>query len=88
MNVTIYTKTTCPHCTTAKRLLEAEGVEYTEINLEQHPGQVQPLIERTNYRKVPQIFIDDKFIGGNSDLQLLVRSDEWEGLKNGNDRTS
>lgn len=86
MNVKIYTKTTCPHCVSAKKLLEAEGVEFEEVNLELHPNQVQPLIERTNYRKVPQIFINDQFIGGNSDLQQLVKTPRWEDLKNGSER--
>ena len=83
MNVTVYSKTTCPFCVRAKNLLEAEGVEYTEINLEQHPNEVQPLIERTNYRKVPQIFINDEFIGGFSELTLLTKSPRWEELRNG-----
>jgi glutaredoxin 3 len=86
MKVTVYSKTTCPHCTRAKDLLKAEGIAFEEINLDQHPNQTQPLIERTNYRKVPQIFINDKFIGGNSELQLLAKSDEWEGLKNDDNR--
>lgn len=86
MNVKIYTKSTCPHCVTAKNTLKAEGVEFEEVNLEQNPGQVQPLIERTNYRKVPQIFINDNFIGGNSDLQQLIKTPRWEDLKNGTDR--
>lgn len=84
MNVTIYTKSSCPHCVRAKQLLQQQGVAFEEINLEQQPDQVQPLIERTNYRKVPQIFINDEFIGGNSELQLLARSDRWEDLKNDN----
>jgi glutaredoxin 3 len=74
MTVTVYTKPSCPFCVKAKQLLESEGISFTEINLQEHPGEVQPLIERTNYRKVPQIFINDEFIGGFSELQSLKNS--------------
>ena len=74
MTVTVYTKPSCPFCVKAKQLLESEGISFTEINLQEHPSEVQPLIERTNYRKVPQIFINDEFIGGFSELQSLKNS--------------
>lgn len=81
--IKIYTKTACSFCARAKRLLQAEGLEFEEVNLETEPNQVQPLIERTNYRKVPQIFINDNFIGGFSELQLLKTSGKLEGVNDG-----
>ena len=78
--IKVYTKTTCSFCNRAKKLLKSEGLEFEEINLELHPDQLQPLIERTNYRKVPQVFINDKFIGGFSELQLLKTSGELKEL--------
>ncbi len=34
MNVTIYTKSGCPNCVTAKNLLKALNLEYKEIDVE------------------------------------------------------
>jgi glutaredoxin len=34
MNITIYSKTNCPNCTTAKQLLESKGLVYKEIDIE------------------------------------------------------
>lgn len=70
MTIKIYTKKNCPFCVKAKRLLNSKGLAFEEIDLELNPEEKQPLIERTNYRKVPQIFINDEFIGGFTELQM------------------
>ncbi|MFQ5554762.1 MAG: glutaredoxin family protein, partial [Acidimicrobiia bacterium] len=33
-NVTIYTTSWCPYCDAAKRLLDARGASYTEVDIE------------------------------------------------------
>ncbi len=63
--VTIYSTTVCPYCIRAKQLLERKGVAYKEINLSNEAPEVRvELMQRTNHRTVPQIFINDQFIGG------------------------
>jgi glutaredoxin 3 len=71
-NVEIYTWSRCPFCIRAKALLDRKGVEYTEYCLDgDEPGRVQ-MSERANGRmSVPQIFIDDKHIGGCDDIHAL-----------------
>ena len=70
--IEIYSKTTCPYCTMAKRLLESKGQEFEEINLNQHPERTDEMIERTGGKMtVPEIFIDGKLIGGYDDLAAL-----------------
>ncbi|MDO4896134.1 MAG: glutaredoxin 3 [Moraxella sp.] len=73
--VVIYTKATCPYCVSAKRLLDAKGVSYTEIDAHQMSEQeIQDINTKTNhYRTVPKIFIGETFIGGFSDLDTLNR---------------
>lgn len=70
--VEIYTKDYCPYCTKAKLLLDQLGVEYTEIDLQKDPAQLDALhARRPSARTVPQIFINDEGIGGCDDLYAL-----------------
>lgn len=72
--VIIYSTTVCPYCVRAKQLLERKGVAYKEINLSNEVPEVRmELMQRTNHRTVPQIFINDQFIGGFDQLYALER---------------
>ena len=72
--VIIYSTTVCPYCIRAKQLLERKGVAYKEINLSNEAPDVRvELMQRTNHRTVPQIFINDQFIGGFDQLYALKR---------------
>lgn len=69
--VVLYSKSYCPHCRNAKRLMDAHGVRYDVVELDQvKDGDLiqRALHERTGVRTVPQLFVYDKYIGGNSDL--------------------
>ncbi|MGE8557127.1 glutaredoxin 3 [Acinetobacter sp. UBA3106] len=72
--VIIYSTTVCPYCIRAKQLLERKGIQYKEINLSNEAPEVRvELMQRTNHRTVPQIFINDQFIGGFDQLYALER---------------
>ena len=63
--VTVYSTNACPYCVRAKQLLERKGIEYKEVNLSKEPAEVRmELMQKTNHRTVPQIFIKEQFIGG------------------------
>jgi len=80
-NVTIYSTTVCPYCIRAKQLLERKGIEYKEINLLNEAPDVRiELMQRTNHRTVPQIFIKDQFIGGFDQLYALEREGKLDEL--------
>lgn len=80
-SVTMYIKPTCPYCQNAHFLLEEKGVHYHAINLLQHPEKRDEMIERSGGRTtVPQIFIDDRHIGGFDDLDALNESGELDKL--------
>lgn len=82
-NVVIYSTTVCPYCVRAKQLLERKGVEFKEINLSNEAPEVRTeLMQRTNHRTVPQIFINDQFIGGFDQLYALERQGELDQLLN------
>ncbi len=69
--VVIYTTATCPFCIRAKKLLEGEGIEYTEIDITNKQDKLDELETVTNCSTVPQIFVEDKFIGGCDDIVAL-----------------
>ena len=67
--VVIYTKMTCPYCIRAKMLLQQKGADIEEIAVDFGGERKQEMIQRSNGRMtVPQIFINDRHIGGCDDL--------------------
>jgi glutaredoxin 3 len=70
--IEIYTWQSCPFCIRAKALLQRKGVEFTEYAIDGDRQARAQMAERANGRtSVPQIFIDDRHIGGCDDLQDL-----------------
>lgn len=70
--VEIYTTHTCPYCIMAKNLLNKKKVSYTEIYVDNHEERKAEAVKRSGGRRtVPQIFIDDRHIGGYSELGEL-----------------
>ena len=72
-NVIIYSKDYCPYCTAAKRILQARGIEYKEIDVQVHPEKMAEMVTRSQRRTVPQIFFGDEHIGGHDDLVRYYR---------------
>ncbi len=73
-NVTLYSTGTCPYCLRAKKLLESKGVELstiTEIRVDLEPEKRQEMMEKTNRKTVPQIWIGKTWVGGFDDLAKL-----------------
>jgi glutaredoxin 3 len=74
-DIEIYTTPICGYCHAAKRLLTHKGVSFTEIDLFAAPERRAEMTNRAGGRRtVPQIFIDNRHIGGCDDLHLLDRS--------------
>jgi glutaredoxin 3 len=72
--VEIYTTPYCPYCQRAKALLDSKGVAYREIDVSQDPSLRQLMTDRAGGgTTVPQIFIDDRHVGGCDDLHALDR---------------
>ena len=72
MSAIVYTKDFCPYCDMAKRLLKDKGVTFTEINIThaENPEQVlEEIRQLTTQKTFPQIVLDDKHIGGFTDLR-------------------
>ena len=68
MKFLIFTKYRCSYCDRAKKLIEQKGYEYESINIEES-NNIELLLEKNKYaRTMPEIFINDKLIGGYTDL--------------------
>jgi len=78
--ITIYTTRWCGYCVRAKALLDARGLPYEEISLEDDPHFRQTLLELAGNWTVPQILIADRPIGGYAELWALDRSGELDKL--------
>lgn len=71
----IYSIVGCPHCLRAKASLREHNIPFVDISIDQYDPKVRnELLEKTKVKTVPQIFFNEEFIGGNDDLQKLVRS--------------
>ena len=76
----IYTTHWCGFCARAKALLDAEGVAYEEISLDDDPAFRARLMDIAGQWTVPAILIDDRPIGGYTELARLVRDGRLEEL--------
>lgn len=79
MNAVIYSKDGCGFCVAAKKLLEQKGIRFVEYNISSHPDKKQELLEAAAIenvvpRTVPQIWLNNKYIGGYDNLSLFFSS--------------
>ncbi len=72
----VFTQTICPYCTRAFRTLDAKGLSYTEVNLDNFEGLRQMVVKETGHRTVPVVFDmrgdEPIFVGGSDHLMEYV----------------
>jgi glutaredoxin 3 len=73
MNIVIYTKSGCPNCVTAKRLLDSKGIGYEEMNLDNIDRFVEFQLCYPEAKQMPQIFIRRQRVGGLAGLQAALK---------------
>ncbi len=79
--VEIFTTDFCPYCARAKALLDSKGVAYEEIHAPNGSEARRQAISRSGGRTtVPQVFIDDRAVGGSDDLQALQRAGRLDAM--------
>ena len=78
MDIIIYTQGLCGYCDMAKREFEKRGWEYTAYSINEGPlskNNRASLMERfPNAKTVPQIWINDKHIGGYTELKKWLNT--------------
>lgn len=72
--VTILTSPTCSYCHAAKNLLQEHGLAYQEVDLVKDAESGQKLLMQSGQRTVPQVFINEKSIGGFNELSKLLNN--------------
>ena len=66
----IWSKENCPFCVQAKALLKQKNIEFEERNISQGDWTKEQLLEAVpTARTLPQIFLDDNYIGGFTELR-------------------
>ena len=66
--VEIYSRSNCSYCVMAMNFFDSKGIKY-DVYSADDPKIFEEMLERNpQARTVPQIFIDDKLIGGYTDL--------------------
>jgi glutaredoxin 3 len=79
--IEIYTKSFCPYCARAKRLLGDKGAAFEEYEISAGGEKREEMIQRAGGRTtVPQIFINDRHIGGSDDLAALEREGRLDAM--------
>ena len=78
--VKVYCTATCGYCKMALQLLEKRGAEIEKIRVDLESGRRTEMIEASGRQTVPQIFFDDRHIGGYAELVELDMNDELEPL--------
>lgn len=81
MAVDIYTKATCFYCMRAKALFDDMNVAYNEIKIDGDAPLREKMIKRSQGAStVPQIFINNNYIGGCDDLFALHAQEKLASL--------
>jgi glutaredoxin 3 len=72
----VWSKNQCPFCVQAKALLEMKGIEYEERNVQTDWTKEQLLESVPTARTLPQIFLDDNYIGGFTELKKYLEEEK------------
>lgn len=78
--VELYYAPWCPYCRRAKQLLDEKKINYTLIDVDADPNERDVMQQRGGGHTIPQIFINDKSIGGCDALYALDAAGELEKL--------
>ena len=72
MNV-VWSKPNCPFCVKAKALLDQKGIEYEVREIGSGFTREDLLAAVPQAKTVPQIFLDNKLVGGYTELESLFK---------------
>ena len=70
----MYSGPMCNFCEAAKKLLERNNLKYDIIDISTKDGLREEMLKKSNGRRtIPQIFFDQKHIGGYVELRELEK---------------
>lgn len=74
MKATVWSKDMCGYCEQAKQLLESKGIEFEERKIGKDWTKEQLLEAVPTARTVPQIFLDEQYVGGYQELRQKLNN--------------
>ena len=74
MKAIVWSKYHCPYCDQAKALLTQKGIQFEEKKIGDGYTKEELLEAIPTARTVPQILIDEKLIGGYTDLVSYIQN--------------
>ncbi len=75
MRATVWSKYHCPYCDQAKALLKQKGIQFEEKKIGDGYSKEDLLEAVPEARTVPQIFLDEKLIGGFTELKKFFEQE-------------
>lgn len=89
---TVFKTETCPYCTQAKGYLAAleearPDVSVKLVDANANPGAFRKVAQAVGRSTVPQIFLDDKYIGGWDDLAKAASNGKLDAFLEGREWT-
>jgi len=79
-HVVVYSSDYCPFCHSAKRLLASKGVAFEEVKVDGKPDVRREMASKAGRTSVPQIWIDERHVGGCDDLYALDKAGKLDPL--------
>jgi glutaredoxin 3 len=73
LKITVYSKSACPQCESAKMLLKSRSMDFEEIRIDDEAERLA-FYEKCgpSVRQMPQVFINDQRVGGLAGLQAAL----------------
>ncbi|MGH8195385.1 MAG: glutaredoxin 3 [Woeseiaceae bacterium] len=78
--IEVYGTEFCSFCLAARMLLKQKGVAWNDILVSRDPESRKEMERRSGRRSVPQIFIDDRPVGGYEELYALEQNGDLDRL--------
>ena len=78
IEVKIYTARFCPFCFRAVNLLKSKGVNLNEVDITSDIEMREKLKEKTGSSSVPQIFVDEVYLGDCDHIYALEASGQLD----------
>jgi glutaredoxin 3 len=79
-DITVYSTEPCSFCSRVKGMLEARGLDFTEVNLSKDPDGRIELVNKTGMMSFPQVLVGDRLIGGFAELHAAAEDGRLDEL--------
>lgn len=82
IKIEIYGTTNCNKCVNVREFLDTKNIKYIDYMIDLMPLEKDEMIRRSGLKYYPQIFINNKHIGGEEELLMLEFEGKLQALLN------